>query len=60
MMGVPALASAVAVLQRRAPGATLVRNQMGNLAVMNGHLYLGWVDLLTGDVTLFDFLDDES
>jgi hypothetical protein len=48
------LAAAVALLIRRVPGCTLAKNQVGNLSVLLDGEYVGFVDLRTGDVELFD------
>ena len=34
----------------RFPGAVLVKNEVGNLAIWNGGEYVGWLDLRTGEV----------
>lgn len=47
------LAAAQAVIER-APQARLVKNQVGNLAIVTAEGdYVGHVDLRTGDVELF-------
>lgn len=34
----------------RFPDSVLVRNGVGNLSVIDGREFVGWVDLLTGEV----------
>ena len=43
------LAAAQAVAER-APDARLAKNQVGNLSIMRGGEYVGWVDLRYGEV----------
>lgn len=44
------LAAAAAEVARRWPAAVLVKNEVGNLAVVVGGEYVGFVDLRTGEV----------
>lgn len=46
------LAGAQVVAARR-PGAVLVKNQVGNLAIHDGGEYVGWLDLRNGTPHFF-------
>jgi hypothetical protein len=47
------LARAAGALALRFPDAELVRNSVGNLTVLLDDEYIGWVNLRTGEVTIF-------
>lgn len=47
------LLEAAELLVERMPDAQLVKNDVGNLAVMDGDTYAGWIDLDNGDVKLY-------
>jgi hypothetical protein len=52
--GLPAKMRDVAI---RFPGARVVRNQVGNLAILSADgEYVGWIDVLMGEVEAFDQL----
>lgn len=41
------------LVANRFPGADLVKNQVGNLSILDtGGLYIGWIDLRTGEVEM--------
>lgn len=44
----------MAELSERFPGATVVRSQVGNLSIIADDRYVGWIDVLTGEVEIFD------
>lgn len=47
------LLDAATQLVQECPDAELIKNQIGNLAIERDGEYLGWVDMRTGEVTLF-------
>lgn len=44
------LLSAAVELGERFPGCELVKNKVGNLAILVDGTYVGWIDLVTGEV----------
>lgn len=44
------LADAAREAAARWPGAVLMPNQVGNLAILHEDRYVGWLDLTTGEV----------
>lgn len=46
------LLTAAQQLVAEIPNATLVKNEVGNLAIIDEGAYLGWVDLRTGEVEI--------
>ena len=58
------MVAAAAVLMERCPRAELVRNRVGGMAVVLDGVYIGYVEIVTGDVTLFensiDVIEDEA
>lgn len=59
MMTPDQLLAAASYLLRNEPACTLVKNQVGNLTVMVGDEYAGFVDLNTGEVELFGYGEDD-
>ena len=53
-MTIEQLISAAQDVSRRFPQADLVKNQVGNLAIYVDDNYVGFIDLLDGEVDLFD------
>jgi ABC-type enterobactin transport system permease subunit len=53
---------AAQLVVQRVPDTTLHKNPVGNLTILaGGLLYLGWINLRTGEVTFFeDDGDDEA
>lgn len=47
-----ALADAFTVLAASHPHVRLVKNQIGNLSIMDDGVYVGWVDLHTAEVSV--------
>lgn len=48
------LAAAVRQLADARPGVRLVRNQVGNLAILDGGVYVGYLDLVVPEVVFLD------
>jgi hypothetical protein len=49
------LLAAAQTLVERAPDAQLATRGVGSLTLLNGDgVYIGWLDLVTGEVTLFE------
>lgn len=46
--------AALIVVDRVPANAQIVRNQVGNLSIVIDDEYAGWIDVVTGQVTLFD------
>ncbi|HEY9413626.1 MAG TPA: hypothetical protein VIQ30_02600 [Pseudonocardia sp.] len=46
------LLAAAQRLVAEVPNASLVKNEVGNLAIIDGDAYIGWVDLRTGEVEI--------
>lgn len=53
-MTVEALLRAADRVMRWFPDATITTNQVGNLAILNGGQYVGWIDLRDGTVNWID------
>lgn len=49
-MTVNDLLVALELVQQRDPAAGLEKNGVGNLSIISGGFYVGWIDLRTGDV----------
>lgn len=47
------LSAVFADVDRRWPAATFVRNGLGNLVIVVGGVYVGWVDLMAAEVGEF-------
>lgn len=43
---------AAQMLVERVPDCRLVKNEVGNLAIVRGDEFIGWVDLRSGEVHL--------
>jgi hypothetical protein len=48
------LLHAAAIINGRVPNAVLVKNQVGNLVIVQEGAYIGWLDLRYGAVTWFE------
>lgn len=45
--------TAAQTLVQRCPDAVLMKNDVGNLSIVEVGAYTGWVDLRTGEITVF-------
>lgn len=52
------LVKAYVEIHQRYPDAELDKNRVGNMSIMDGDMFVGFVDVRTGEVELFDDEDD--